>query len=192
MKAWHFLPADRRLRWGDGRRVRRGHVAKVDGPVVLCDHGLHASTNILDALCYAPGPILCRVDVRGDIVRGDDKLAGTERECLWWIDATRTLHEFACWCAERALKRAKVTDERSWNAIRVKRAWLDGKATDAELDAARDAAWAAARDAAGDAALDAAWDAAWAAAWAAAWDAAWDAERKAQARKLRAMAEAAR
>jgi len=65
-------------------------------------------------------------------------------------DATRVLHEFACWCAENALKQAKVTDECYWNAIKTKRAWLDGKATDMELDAARAAwaaAWAAVRDA---------------------------------------------
>jgi hypothetical protein len=77
------------------------------------------------------------------------------------------LHEFACRCAERVLKKAKVTDERSWNAIKTKRAWLKGEATDEELRAARAAA--AAR-----AARAAAWDAAAAAA-AAAWDAAWDA-----------------
>jgi hypothetical protein len=74
------------------------------------------------------------------------------------------LHEFACRCAERVLKKAKVTDERSWNAIKTKRAWLKGEATDEELDAALAAAGDAAAAAAGDAA---AWDAAWAAAWAA-------------------------
>lgn len=110
----------------------------------------------------------------------------------------RTLHEFALWCAETALTKANVTDERSWNALNVKRLWLDGKATDKELDAARNAArnaasaaardaardaagdatwaaaWAAASAAARDAACDAAWDAAWDATWAAACDAAWD------------------
>ena len=74
------------------------------------------------------------------------------------------LHEFACRCAEEALRKAGVTDDRSWNAIRVKRLWIEGKATDTELAAAWDAARAAAEAAA--------WAAAWAAARAAAWDAA--------------------
>ena len=81
------------------------------------------------------------------------------------------LHEFACRCAERALKAARITDERSWNAIKTKRKWLKGEATDEELVAARDAAYAA-RDAA---------------AWAAARDAA--AERKWQVAELRKMLE---
>ena len=54
------------------------------------------------------------------------------------------LHEFACRCAERALTSAKATDERSWTAIKVKRLWLKGEATDAELAAARAAAGGAA------------------------------------------------
>jgi len=110
------------------------------------------------------------------------------------IIPARTLHEFALWCAETALTRANATDERSWNALKVKRLWLDGKATDEELAAARDAAMYAAwegLDAARDAAMYTAWDvdgvaaryaamyaakyAAWAAAWDAARDAVWDA-----------------
>ena len=47
--------------------------------------------------------------------------------------------------AENALKDAKVTDERCWKAIKIKRQWLGKKATDEELAAARAAAWAAAR-----------------------------------------------
>ena len=88
------------------------------------------------------------------------------------IIPARTLHEFAIWCAETALTRAKVTDERSWNALKVKRLWLDGKATDEELAAARDAAMYTAWDVDGVAARYAAMDAARYAAWAAAWDAA--------------------
>jgi hypothetical protein len=83
------------------------------------------------------------------------------------------LHEFACRCAERVLKKAKVTDERSWNAIKTKRAWLKGEATDEELRAARAAAWDAAAWDAAAAAAAAAWDAAWDAAAAAARDAEW-------------------
>lgn len=163
--AWHFLRADKRLGYGDGRKVRKGGVYSAEGPLELCKNGMHASVNPLDALRYAPGAIICRVEMRGEIVHGDDKLCARERKVLWMADATRTLHEFAIWCAERALKRAKVADERCWNALKVKRLWLDGKATGRELDAARDALWDAA------------------------WDALWDAEHKTQTRKLAKMLE---
>lgn len=87
------------------------------------------------------------------------------------------LHEFACRCAEWALSLVENPDNRSVEAIRVKRRWMTGDATDDELRAARRAAWsaaevgssdvwpaAAAADAAADAA-DAAADAWWGAAW---------------------------
>jgi hypothetical protein len=93
------------------------------------------------------------------------------------------LHEFACRCAEDALKLINKPDPRSTEAIRVKRLWVKGEATDEELAAAWDAAWAAARaaacTAAWAAARAAACTAAWAAAWAAARAAAWAAARAA-------------
>ena len=99
--------------------------------------------------------------------------------------AEKLLHEFACWCAERALQMAKIDDVRYWQAIAVKRKWLRGEASDAQLaaakaaakaaawaewfrtarsahlqwDPAKDAAWAAAKDSARDSAKAAAWGA---------------------------------
>ena len=111
-----------------------------------------------------------------DVLRLPDKEV-SPADKLWavlreeFIDAP-TLHEFACICAERALTLAGVTDERCWNAIKAKRAWLRGEISDDELDAT----WAAARAAAWAAARDAAWAAAWAAERAA--------ERKWQCEKL--------
>jgi len=164
---------------------------RVKPPLEMCKHGLHASKRLVDALTYAPGTLVCRVELGGEIIYAKDKMVAMERTILWIADATNTLHEFACWCAENALHVANVTDERSWNAIKTKRAWLAGEVTDSELAAARAAAGvaagAAARAAAGGAAEDAARaaagdaaeDAARAAAGAAAWDAAWDAARAA-------------
>jgi hypothetical protein len=92
-----------------------------------------------------------------DILRLEDVPA---RDRLWsvlreeLIDAP-ILHEFACRCAESALKLVDNSDPRSVAAIAAKRAWLRGKITDKQLAAASAAARAAARDAA--------WDAAWAA-----------------------------
>ena len=141
------------------------------------------------------------LDILGlEEIPDEDKLWCVLREEV--IDP-KTLHGFACACAERALSRVENPDPRSVAAIKAKRAWLRGEIADAELDAARaaarDAASAAARAAARDAARDAAraaerdaaraaaWDAAWDAAWAAAWDAARDAERAWQVEALKKM-----
>ena len=198
MEGWWFAAksADGKVRLphGDGRIVRAGETLTVPGPVVLCERGLHASVRAIDALEYAPGSIVCRVRMGGEIVapKGENKLAATERTVLWMADADRALHEFAVWVARQALlrerKRGREPDKRSWNALRVKARWIQGKATEAELAAARDAAWDAARAAARAAAMAAAWDAARAAAWDAAMAAAWDAAMAAPRAAARAAA----
>lgn len=75
----------------------------------------------------------------------EDKLWAVLREEV--IDV-QILHDFACWCAEDALSHVEKPDERSVTAIKVKRAWLRGEASDEELAAARYAARYAARGAA--------------------------------------------
>jgi hypothetical protein len=185
--AWHFVHQSRRTAiYVDGRPeytgpvVEPGLVQRIDGAPVCCERGLHASLRAIDALAYAPGPIVCRVELDGEIAHQHDKCAAQVRRVLWCADATRTLHEFACECAESVLH--LVLHEYSIAAalaIHVKRLWLDGEADDNDLATARAAAWAAAGDAAGAAAGEAArataWAAARAAARAAAGDAAWEA-----------------
>ena len=158
---WHFLLADGKTRFEPRQRVEVGQTLIFDGKPILCEQGLHASRRAMDALKYAPGPIVCRVELSGTVRHDTDKSVAIRRKCLWMMDATTLLHEFACDAAEGALLLADVTDRRSWVAIEVKRAWLRGEATDKELAAARDAA----RAAAWDAERAAAWDAARASAW---------------------------
>jgi len=187
IKAWHFMAADRRLGYGDGRLMRKGQTLRVAGKPVMCGHGLHGSRRIIAALGYAVGPIICRVEIGGDIVEYADKLVGNTRKTLWWIDGTMLLREFACRVAEDALRVAGVKDERCWNAINVARRRIKGEATDKELSAAMSAAESAARSAAESAAMSAAWGAARSAAESAALSAAWGAARSAQNRRLTAM-----
>ena len=177
--AWHFLPEDRRLRFGGRTLVEPGQTLTVEPPLELCSRGLHASVRPIDALSYAPGPILCRVALSGEIIHDGDKVCAQHRTVLWMADATRTLHLFACDEAERALRATEIDDSRCFDAIATKRRWIDGKATGEELAAARAAAWAAASAAAWDAAWAAASAAASAAARAAASAAAWAAARAA-------------
>jgi hypothetical protein len=127
------------------------------------------------------------------------------------------LHEFACRVATNALnterRAGREPDQRSWDAIKAKRQWINGEISSKKLAAARDAAWAVAvctardaawdeawaaagsaaraaagstaRDEAGSAARNAAWSAAWSAAGSTARDEAWDEARRNQIKTLK-------
>ena len=139
--AWHFT---RDMKLLDRQPLVVGKTYCHKGPVVMCDQGYHASERLIDALRYAPGAQVSRVEVWGDIQRDDDKLVGRNRKVLWTLDATMILHEFACRVAEQALAKVENPDPRSLEAIRIKRLWVQGKATDDELLTAYEAAYAGA------------------------------------------------
>ena len=205
MKAWYFSDESRRLRYGDGRKIAVGVKHTVDCVPVLCKSGLHASVRAIDALEYAPGPIIWRVELGGTINHENDKCSATKRTYVaGGVDATETLRAFAracaldvvhLWDAPQVVKDYLVTGDESLRAS----AWAAAMAAAwaaASWAAARDAAsWAAARAAASwaaarGAARAAAWAAAWAAAsWAAARDAARDAACGAQNARLESMLE---
>ena len=77
-------------------------------------------------------------------VRAHEKLWSVSREEFL---PPMLLHEFACRCAEWALSLAYIPDPRSIEVIRTKRRWMEGNATDIELDVARGAASCAKFDA---------------------------------------------
>ena len=85
MKAWYFSSEDRKLRYGDNRIIKAGLTHKVTCKPVLCEAGLHGSKRIIDALFYAPGPVVWRVELGGDMAIGDDKISATERHYLWGV-----------------------------------------------------------------------------------------------------------
>ena len=127
MKAWHFMQDSGELRWpcGDVVKPEVGQKLAVDpDELVMCRFGLHASIKPLDALAYAPGALVCRVELGGKIIHADDKVVASERTILAMAGATETLHLMACWCAERALKRIDNPDPRSVAAIQAKYKWL--------------------------------------------------------------------
>jgi len=163
---WHFCNEDRRLGYEDGREIIEGESLRVEGTPVLCERGLHASERIIDALKYAPGSILCRVELSDEIVQCDDKAVAKERKTLWMFDATNALRDFAATVAENALLAERAAgrepDPRSWAAVQFIRDLLNGKIKEED----KKAAWSAA------------WSAAWAAAWAAA-ESAWSAAESA-------------
>lgn len=198
--AWHFLKdVDGNPVTRTGRVMTVGDEETVDGNIIPCEHGLHGSLRALDALYYALGPWVQRADFSGTVVHEADKLASSQRRCLALANADLALRQFACWCAERALLSERAAgrepDVRIWQAIKTKRAWLSGQATDEELRvseaAARTAAWCAADSAARAACWSSSWEVAWVvakyAADAATSAAARAAEHKTQNDKLEAM-----
>lgn len=169
---WHFTDHTEMLRFGDGRKVVVGERLTIDGEPILYQRGLHAATTVLDALTYAPGPILHRVKLSGKIVRRSGRACATERTSLAKIDATDLLWRFARKCALNVIH--------LWDAPQVVRDYLEtgdeklrGAAHAATRRATKDAAW----DAEGLPARNAARAAEGAAVSAPAWDAAWDAAR---------------
>jgi hypothetical protein len=95
MKAFYFAANDKKLRFGDNRKIRVGTTHKVDCNPILCESGLHASKRLIDALKYSPGHWLYLVELSGEIVEGGDKVAATERKYLARFNAEKLLREFA-------------------------------------------------------------------------------------------------
>jgi len=157
MLAWHFLKEDMKMRYGSNELVKPNKTYRVNpDKLSLCEYGLHASIKPVDALSYAPGPIICRAKLGGKILKSNDKVCASERTVLWMADAEYLLYEFAIWCAYDVLpifEKQYPTDKRPRKAIEAKEAWLKMKISDEDLTAARaasdvaraagDVAWAA-------------------------------------------------
>lgn len=181
---------------GTGPWPPPGEWLRVDGPLVVCKHGLHLCRE--QDLVHWLGPEIWEAEHDGsEIIECADKIvvraARLVRHCDTWTERTARL--YAADCAEHALpiyERHYPDDARPRLSIAVARAYARGEIGAVARDAARDAALAAARDAAraaaGDAAGNAAWaaarDAAWSAAWSVAWSAARDAARAWQTARL--------
>jgi len=176
MKGYHFV-GETLL---DGRPVPAdGDWLEHEGPLVLCESGLHWSAHPLDAVRYAPNGCvsLCLIEADGETILTSDKSVSRRRMIVSRVPAAPLLREYARWCATQVLH--------LWAAPQVVRDYL---ATGAETlrEAAGSAAWNAAEAAwnAAEAAGSAAWnaadaarsaaDAARSAAWSAA-DVAWNA-----------------
>lgn len=140
MKAYYFSNNDQTLAYGDGRKIIVGETHAVDCEPILCGQGLHASKEPFDALQYAKGKYLYKVELSGRIVEGDNKVVATHRKYIKCIDAEDLLRYFA---RQQALSVVHL-----WDAPDVVVEYLTSGG-----ESLRVAAWVAA------------WDAAWAAAW---------------------------
>ena len=141
--AWHFTRDTLR----DGRPIPAiGEWLEHEGDVVMCESGLHASARILDALDYAPGNMIHRVECDDIVQRHKDKLVCRRRRIIATFDGEDLLRNFARFATWTVLP--------LWDAPDVVVAYVlsgDEKMRCAAYDAAYDAACAAARAAAYDA-----------------------------------------
>jgi len=133
VRAWHFLSANGPASIGEVS-PEDGAVWRHDGPLVCGSSGLHASKRVIDALGYAPGPIICRVECGGKIVEDSDQLVCSERTIVWRANASEVLLHFSRLCALDVVA--------MWGPPEVVLRYLR---TGNEL--LREAAWAAAKDA---------------------------------------------
>lgn len=138
---WHFLPDNKVTRYSN-EVVTNGSILTAQGDLKLCSNGLHGSISALDALKYAPGSIICRTEISGDIIEGGDKICGRNRKCLQMADATKVLRIFAADCAVRLLSKIKDPDPRTVAAIQGVRDFAEGKITKEELETLYIAAFA--------------------------------------------------
>jgi len=151
------------------------------GPIEPCNAGLHMSERPFQALQYAPGSTICRVELDGELAsHGEpiDKWVGRRRRIIGRADATEMLRRFA---ADQALTVAHL-----WDMPTVVRDYLETLDESARVNA-ETAAEAAARDVwaarvvvASEKSAEA-WDAAWAGAWAVAGMVPWSVPRNAWA-----------
>ena len=111
---WHFV----------GQTLRGGRPIPVDGemlmqngPIIPCKNGLHASVKVLDALQFAPGTTLCRVQLSGTAVeQGGTKHAASARVIQAVADINHALKEqglAAREIAQNAEQVAQMTEQGS-------------------------------------------------------------------------------
>jgi len=161
IEVWHFLPDNKVPQWNYKRPCRVGQTLVAKGDIELCRNGLHGSRRAIDALQYAPGSVVTRCEIWGEVAEGDDKLVGRRRKVLAMADAGDALRGFACQCALDVVHLWDAPDV-VVEYLKTKNEDLGDAARAAARDAAGVAAGVAARAAAGDAAGDAAGAAAWA------------------------------
>ena len=97
MIAYHFIRRENGKDYlRDGTEAPPDGVwLEYNGPLIMCKSGLHFSVDPFDALQYAPGEIICQVEVGGEVIMGGDKGVCSRRKIIRRFDATEGLRYFA-------------------------------------------------------------------------------------------------
>ena len=150
MKAWYFSTTERKLRYGDNRSIELGITHSVEGKLEVCKNGLHGSERLIDALSYAPGPVIWEVELSGEIVTDDGtKHCARNRTYLrGGIDISEVLRKFA--------RRVALDVAQYWHMPGVVREYLE-TGNESKQFTANAAAYANANAAAANDAYDAAY-----------------------------------
>jgi len=137
--AWHFFKDDGAHCSGE-RRPELGdtEILSVNEQSLESHYWwLHTSRNILEALDCAQGCLLRRIELSSDMSTDNRKICAMKQRELWRMDVTDILHEFACWCADRALKKVREVGYQVpscyCKALEAKRGWLRGEINDETL-----------------------------------------------------------
>ena len=152
MIAYKFLEAGRIGPYSGYQWPKPGvWLPPIEGDLVMCQRGYHLCRPA-DLIHWIDAE-LWRVEYRGEVMEGDNKIA--VRECRIVEQAEpwneRTARLFAADCAEDVLplfEREYPGDNRPRAAIETARAFANGECAEADLVAAAAAAWDAAWDAA--------------------------------------------
>ena len=91
--AWHW--SDGMACRYDGRPIVTGGTLRVEGRASALPAWPPRKRWLLDSLAYAPGTTLHQVRLSGEILRGADKLAASERTVLWTVDMREPLLEWS-------------------------------------------------------------------------------------------------
>jgi len=95
---------------GDGRQVVEGETLSAEGGLEMCRCGMHASPTVAEALAYAPGCRLWRVELSGRRIDDNNfprrSVARSRTALVDYGDQTEGLVLYARWCAERARQHA--------------------------------------------------------------------------------------
>ena len=110
----------------DGQPLKVGKTYKYEGELEMCAKGYHASVDIVDALYYAPGFQVSRVECSGDMKKQSDKLVCRNRKVLWTLDAKAIILKWSIRVATDAVKMVRKTStDKAWNAWAD--LWISGK-----------------------------------------------------------------
>lgn len=84
-KGWHFLPASMKLEYSDNREAKVGQTLSISPHTSprLCAAGMHAAPTPEKASNYKKGPVLCYVEVSGDLKEDHNKFCGRNRKVIW-------------------------------------------------------------------------------------------------------------
>ena len=118
---------------------RVGEWNAVEGTILCCSSGLHASLTPRDSLRHVYGQRWFTAQARGEISRQGDKFAASEMRLVEEIPAA-ALRRFAVWCAKDGLDRLERRDPldgRIGRCIQATEGYLDGELPEKELLEAR-------------------------------------------------------